>query len=188
MRSIKTLLSACALAGSIALALGACNSPSSNGSNTANPSNSKNVAANSASEANKSLAPGPTGSPISLCDPVVNKQIITDLVNAYSNDSVIQPQMKHFNATSVNCVVTLYGYAEPTPVFDKVITVTRAASKSIQGLNILNFYDTPKIASHGPNCGCPGGTHACGDICIPDGEDCMWGLCLEPVATATRTP
>jgi hypothetical protein len=111
----------------------------------------------------------------------VSDEMISQLIYGQLALAGFGNQLRQINITSKAHIVTLYGWAIPTAVRDKIIDI---ASKTpcVTSVEKSNFYDTEDNPTRRAPNGCGDGFKPCGDICIPNEEHCAWDI-----AKATNT-
>jgi hypothetical protein len=152
------------------LLYGCGSGPSSNNTNTTKPINTATVAT--------------SPSPSLVCDDNTVKGQIANLLADKAYDS----ERRHINYFSKSCQVTLQGWVSTQDLWNKLVNDVKAL-RGVTGVNTTNFYTN--AASYPwkptPGVGCPPGYKQCGDMCIPEGDDCNITLGTN-LATPTPAP
>lgn len=146
-----------------------CGSPSNlnkNGSST----NGSNVAL---------ASPKPTPA----CDDAI---ITSELTKIYANPPFAADE-KNFNFFSKGCEVTLYGGVSSASIRQQAI-IAAEKTEGVIDVHDSKFYPNTTTTSRPipGTCACPTDYKACGDICIPVGDQC--NIKGEPCQTIAGTP
>lgn len=139
--------------------------------------NSSNSPASANTQANLEKAAAPMSA---TCTPEDDKQIVAQIRILIDGDPILKPQRAHINYSTKICRVTLRGWVDNFDnfknLYDKVSNAGGVRSVSISGFEIRPQTQTP-TPTPGASPGaatenCPMGTKRCGELCIPNDEDC----------------
>jgi hypothetical protein len=100
--------------------------------------------------------------------------MITDAIYGKLFIAGIGNQILQINITTKLGVVTLYGWAAPKQVYDKVVTIATTTACVVR-VEKPDFYFEPNNPTR-PAPGCAEGFKRCGDICIPNSDHCSFDI------------
>lgn len=110
---------------------------------------------------------------LAQCDKSSDAQLVADIYTRIKADKGLVGQISHINVVSVSAAIKLEGWADSKSDYDKISNIVMNTS-CVRLLNVNAFSDTPPTADSVQRAsnGCPPGTKACGDVCIPDTDPC----------------
>jgi uncharacterized protein YceK len=141
-------------------------------------SSNSSATANSKANVNTTNAQTDAARTSATCTPEDDKQIVAQIRILIDGDAALRPHRNHINYSTKICKVTLRGWVDTfenfKKLYDKVSNAGGVRSVDISGFELRPQAPTPTPGGT-PVAGaeqCPDGTKRCGELCVPNDEDC----------------
>jgi len=106
------------------------------------------------------------------CDSSTDRGIEAAFNSSLSNNPVLAPQMQHINYFSINCVLSLQGWADSVTDFKSVLDIAQS-TPNVVSVNFEAFWVGPDHTQRpAPGGICEPGFKQWGDFCIPEQDKC----------------